>query len=69
MARGQTRLIQNFLGVVMFYICTRSLRNGALSFVSKYSDQQKAKAIADMANYGRFSNGPTHSLYVVISAL
>lgn len=53
----------------MFYICKRSLRNGALTFVKRYSNESDAQAVADLANYthGRF--GPEIRKYVVISAL
>jgi hypothetical protein len=53
----------------MFYICLRSLRNGALQFVSKYQDKAKAQSVADLANYGRNSLGPIESRYVVITAV
>jgi hypothetical protein len=52
----------------MFYICTRSLRNGALGFVAKYDDEQKARHVAEMGNHGRLCNGPAFLVYVVISA-
>ena len=53
----------------LYYICTRSLRNGALSFVCTYTDVAKAQAVADMANYGVQSRGPFDMRYVVLNAL
>jgi hypothetical protein len=53
----------------MVYICTRSLRNGALTFVKTYSDCVLAGKIVDMANHGLSCQGPARIKYVVISAL
>jgi hypothetical protein len=52
----------------MFYICLRSYRNGALSFVCDEQDEAKALRVVEMANHGRRCYGPIDSRYVVISA-
>lgn len=53
---------------IRYYICTRSLRNGALSFVATYSDAEQAQRIASMAQYGVESRGPFDHKYVVITS-
>ena len=50
------------------YICTRSLRNGALSFVAAYTDQTLAQHVVNLANQGLLSCGPSHIKYVLINA-
>lgn len=53
----------------MFYICTRSLANGALSFVSSRDSKVQAQMIANAGNYGKYSIGPQKLVYVVIPAI
>lgn len=53
----------------LFYICTRSLRNGALTFVCTYTSVVRAQAVIDMANYGVQSRGPHDHKYVVLNAI
>lgn len=51
-----------------YYIVTRSLRNGALSFVCEYQLEETANRVAAMAQYGVESRGPFTLKYEVITS-
>jgi hypothetical protein len=51
-----------------YYIVTRSLRNGALSFVCEYRNQDTAQRVADAGNHGKSVVGPQQCVYQVITS-
>lgn len=53
----------------LFYICTISLPNGALTFVCTYTSEERAQAVIDRANQAIQSRGPNDHKYVFLNAI
>lgn len=51
-----------------YYIVTRSLRNGAMSFVCSYDLEETARRVSEFAQYGKESVGPQQVKYEVITS-
>jgi hypothetical protein len=51
-----------------YYIVTRSLRNGSLSFVCEYQSKETAQRVADAGNHGASVVGPQQRVYQVITS-